>query len=80
MTLYIGAKLIKCDDDGKPVENEMYSLFEVIDLTGTFEDMCYGTSTQDGNKKQPRTDENGNTVQFVKIRCDDHPPPNSKAG
>lgn len=32
MTLYVGAKLIKCDEQGKPVENEQYVLFEIVGL------------------------------------------------
>ena len=33
MTLAIGNKLIKCDDNGVPVKNESYVLFEIIELS-----------------------------------------------
>jgi hypothetical protein len=33
MTLYVGAKVIKCDDAGVPVKGESYVLFEITELT-----------------------------------------------
>ena len=33
MTLYVGCKMIKCDDDGVPVKNEGYVLFEITELS-----------------------------------------------
>ena len=32
MTLSVGNKLIKCDDNGVPVKNESYILFEIVAL------------------------------------------------
>jgi hypothetical protein len=33
MTLVIGSKLIKCDDNGVPVKHESYVLFEITELS-----------------------------------------------
>jgi len=67
MTLAIGNMVVKCDVDGNPIRGESYILFEVIDLTHSAKDNCIGTRHLNEHG-EPRTDESGNTVQFVKLR------------
>ena len=60
MTLGIGDKIVKLDKaTGKPVENESYVEYEVVDLSPTFNDNC--PQTQQNNP-------NLNVVIFTKLR------------